>query len=43
MTTAGEDFAAYVVVPMWPEGIPTDVAIQEILAFQYSTMEMVCG
>ena len=36
----GESFAAYIVIPMFPEGNPTDVAIQEMLHWQYHTMEM---
>jgi len=31
---AGERFAVYVVVPMWPEGVPDSAAMQEILFFQ---------
>jgi hypothetical protein len=27
-------FAVYVVIPMWPEGIPATAALQEILFFQ---------
>ncbi|XP_062194039.1 phospholipase D delta-like [Phragmites australis] len=37
---AGERFAVYVVIPMWPEGIPTTASVQEILYFQAQTMEM---
>lgn len=40
---ADEFFHAYVVVPMWPEGIPTDGAVQEILAFQTETLQAVGG
>ncbi len=29
----------YAVIPMFPEGIPTDAAIQEILYWQWRTME----
>lgn len=36
----GEDFRAYIVIPMFPEGIPTTDAVQEIMAFQRFTMEM---
>ncbi|KAH7437060.1 hypothetical protein KP509_05G054500 [Ceratopteris richardii] len=35
---ANEDFRVYIVIPMWPEGVPTSTAMQEILFFQ--TMEM---
>lgn len=37
---AGERFAVYVVIPMWPEGVPTAASVQEILYFQAQTMEM---
>ncbi|XP_062217991.1 phospholipase D delta-like isoform X3 [Phragmites australis] len=37
---AGEPFAAYVVIPMWPEGNPTSGPAQEILFWQRQTMEM---
>jgi hypothetical protein len=30
----GQHFAVYVVVPMWPEGVPDSAAMQEILFFQ---------
>ncbi|XP_074567538.1 phospholipase D delta-like [Curcuma longa] len=33
-------FAVYVVVPMWPEGIPTSGAVQEILFWQGQTISM---
>ena len=36
---AGEDFKIYVVIPMFPEGDPSSAAIQEILYWQYLTME----
>ncbi|KAL5714787.1 phospholipase D [Ranunculus cassubicifolius] len=36
-------FAAYIVVPMWPEGNPPDVAMQTILFYQRKTMEMMYG
>jgi phospholipase D1/2 len=31
---AGQMFAVYVVVPMWPEGVPESAPVQEILYFQ---------
>ena len=37
---AGEPFAAYVVMPMWPEGNPSSGPAQEILFWQNQTMEM---
>nr|XP_043632536.1 phospholipase D delta [Erigeron canadensis] len=35
-----ERFAVYVVIPMWPEGIPTTATVQEILYWQSQTMQM---
>ncbi|KAF0910719.1 hypothetical protein E2562_004710 [Oryza meyeriana var. granulata] len=40
---AGERFAVYIVIPMWPEGVPTAASVQEILFFQAQTMEMMYG
>ncbi|TVU31196.1 hypothetical protein EJB05_22874, partial [Eragrostis curvula] len=37
---AGEPFAVYVVVPMWPEGDPAGDQVQAILDWQRRTMEM---
>jgi phospholipase D1/2 len=37
---AGERFAVYVVVPMWPEGIPESGSVQAILDWQRRTMDM---
>ncbi|CAN6480341.1 unnamed protein product [Victoria cruziana] len=37
---AKERFAAYIVIPMWPEGVPTDISTQRILYWQRMTMEM---
>ncbi|QHO37124.1 Phospholipase D delta [Arachis hypogaea] len=37
---ANERFSAYIVIPMWPEGVPGSVAIQEILFWQGQTMSM---
>ncbi|XP_020079646.1 phospholipase D delta-like [Ananas comosus] len=37
---AGERFAVYVVIPMWPEGVPTAASVQEILFWQSQTMQM---
>lgn len=31
---SNERFAVYVVIPMWPEGIPTSATVQEILYWQ---------
>lgn len=33
-------FTVYVVLPMYPEGIPDDGAVQEILGWQYKTIQM---
>ncbi|XP_076915381.1 phospholipase D delta-like [Bidens hawaiensis] len=35
-----ERFAVYVVIPMWPEGVPTSATVQEILYWQSQTMQM---
>ncbi|XP_071716145.1 phospholipase D gamma 1-like [Rutidosis leptorrhynchoides] len=37
---AHERFAVYVVIPMWPEGVPTGSATQRILFWQNKTMTM---
>ncbi|KMZ71867.1 Phospholipase D delta [Zostera marina] len=37
---ANERFAVYVIIPMWPEGIPNTAAVQEILFWQYQTIQM---
>ncbi|XWS17810.1 hypothetical protein CRYUN_Cryun33cG0100000 [Craigia yunnanensis] len=37
---AGERFTVYVVIPMWPEGIPKSGSVQAILDWQRRTMEM---
>ncbi|KAI3861122.1 hypothetical protein MKX03_003162 [Papaver bracteatum] len=37
---ANEHFAVYVVIPMWPEGVPTSASVQEILFWQGQTMDM---
>lgn len=36
---ANQDFKAYILIPMFPEGDPSSAAIQEILFWQYRTME----
>uniref|UniRef100_A0A7S1TGW9 phospholipase D n=1 Tax=Compsopogon caeruleus TaxID=31354 RepID=A0A7S1TGW9_9RHOD len=38
---ARERFAVYVAIPMYPEGPPADNAVQEILHFQFRTVEMI--
>ncbi|XAR50554.1 Phospholipase D [Bertholletia excelsa] len=40
---AGERFTVYVVVPMWPEGIPESGSVQAILDWQKRTMDMMYG
>ncbi|XAR73730.1 Phospholipase D [Bertholletia excelsa] len=40
---ANERFAVYVVIPMWPEGVPTSNVMQEILYWQNQTMQMMYG
>eukprot|EP00249_Psilotum_nudum_P022879 c28674_g1_i1 orf=191-2614(+) len=37
---AGERFSVYVVIPMWPEGLPESNQVQAILDWQRRTMEM---
>lgn len=37
---SGEKFRVYIVVPMWPEGIPESASVQAILDWQRRTMEM---
>lgn len=31
---AGERFAVYIIIPMWPEGDPSSPTVQEILFWQ---------
>ncbi|KAK8552446.1 hypothetical protein V6N12_041041 [Hibiscus sabdariffa] len=43
---AKERFAVYVVIPMWPEGVPTSTSVQEILFWQgqtFKTMYAIIG
>lgn len=35
-----ERFAVYIVIPMWPEGVPTSACVHEILYWQSQTMQM---
>nr|XP_043620676.1 phospholipase D beta 1-like [Erigeron canadensis] len=37
---AHERFAVYIIIPMWPEGVPTGSATQRILFWQNKTMQM---
>eukprot|EP00755_Sulcionema_specki_P006403 Sspe_Gene.35353::Locus_17136_Transcript_1_1_Confidence_1.000_Length_2533::g.35353::m.35353/K01115/PLD1_2; phospholipase D1/2 len=36
----GHNWTAYIIIPMFPEGLPDAAPMQEILHFQYKTMEM---
>ncbi|XP_030955257.1 phospholipase D delta-like isoform X2 [Quercus lobata] len=38
--SANESFAVYIVIPLWPEGVPTSASVQEILFWQGQTMAM---
>lgn len=40
---SGNFFRAYIVIPMFPEGVPSDSVIQKILHFQLRTVEMMMG
>ena len=35
---ANERFAVYIVIPMWPEGVPTGAATQRILFWQVASV-----
>ncbi|XP_031103462.1 phospholipase D delta-like [Ipomoea triloba] len=35
-----ERFTVYIVIPMWPEGVPSSAPVQEILYWQGQTMQM---
>ncbi|XP_048229820.1 phospholipase D beta 1 isoform X2 [Ricinus communis] len=37
---ANERFSAYILIPMWPEGVPSAAPTQRILYWQSKTMEM---
>ncbi|KAL4319648.1 hypothetical protein GQ457_18G003530 [Hibiscus cannabinus] len=37
---AGERFTVYIVIPMWPEGVPNSQSVQAILDWQKRTIEM---
>eukprot|EP00668_Euglena_longa_P033151 GGOE01042678.1.p1 GENE.GGOE01042678.1~~GGOE01042678.1.p1 ORF type:complete len:644 (-),score=227.81 GGOE01042678.1:277-2208(-) len=40
---AGERFTVYIVLPMHPEGVPEDPAMQAILHWQYKTVQFMYG
>ncbi|KAA8490665.1 Phospholipase D alpha 1 [Porphyridium purpureum] len=35
-----EPFCAFIIIPLWPEGVPESMPVQEILFWQYQTVEM---
>uniref|UniRef100_J3MSU0 phospholipase D n=1 Tax=Oryza brachyantha TaxID=4533 RepID=J3MSU0_ORYBR len=37
---SGDSFRVYVVLPMWPEGVPESATVQAVLDWQRRTMEM---
>ncbi|KAM7525676.1 hypothetical protein LguiA_015578 [Lonicera macranthoides] len=37
---AHQRFSVYIIIPMWPEGVPTSTPIQRILFWQNKTMQM---
>ncbi|KZV42126.1 phospholipase PLDb1 [Dorcoceras hygrometricum] len=37
---AKQRFSVYIVIPMWPEGVPTSTPTQRILFWQYNTMQI---
>ncbi|XVF13227.1 hypothetical protein REPUB_Repub08aG0190500 [Reevesia pubescens] len=37
---SNERFSAYILIPMWPEGVTTSTPIQRILFWQHKTMQM---
>lgn len=37
---SGQYVRVYIVIPMWPEGLATDTAVQKILYFQFRTIQM---
>lgn len=40
LVQAGEPFRVYIVIPMFPEGVPTSGSVQAILYYQARTREM---
>lgn len=41
--SANERFSVYIVIPMWPEGVPTSAAVQEILFWQVRPFPSMCS
>lgn len=41
--SANERFSVYIVIPMWPEGVPTSSAVQEILFWQVKQFTSLCS
>lgn len=39
---ANQRFVVYIVIPMWPEGVPTGAATQRILFWQVGFNEFYC-
>lgn len=39
----GEHFCAFILIPLFPEGIPESGAVQEILCWQRNTVELMYG
>ena len=39
--SAGEEFHVYLVIPLFPEGLPSSPKVKQILKFQHSTLEMI--
>ena len=39
---AKERFSAYITIPMWPEGVPTSAATQQILYWQVLHYTLIC-
>ncbi|KAL8029346.1 hypothetical protein ABFX02_14G220100 [Erythranthe guttata] len=40
---AKERFTVYIIIPMWPEGVPKSSSVQEILYWQGQTMKLMYG
>lgn len=40
--SANESFAVYIVIPLWPEGVPTSASVQEILFWQVRPIYHLC-
>lgn len=40
--SANESFVVYIVIPLWPEGVPTSASVQEILFWQVRPIYHLC-